>query len=69
MSKYNPQDLRRHIFFEKNSREYIVSAYYDLPETILVMAVKRHKSKSMAVSLAMRAARWRTMAGDFEAVK
>ena len=66
---HNPSDLRRHVYFEKLFREFIAIAYYELPETRLVMAVKRHKQKSMAVQMAMRAAKERTLAGEFEPVK
>ena len=66
MMAYDPADLRRHIYFEKSLREFVAIAYYELPEKRLVMAIKRHKSKSMAVQLAMRAAKERTLAGECE---
>ena len=65
----SPSDLRRHVYFEKLLREFVAIAYYELPTTRLVMAVKRHKQKSMAVQMAMRAAKERTLAGEFDPVK
>lgn len=65
---HNPVDLRRHVYFEKSLREFVAIAYYELPEKLLVMAIKRHKQKSMAVQMAMRAAKDRTLAGEFEEI-
>lgn len=65
---HNPSDLRRRVYFEKSLREFVAIAYFDLPEKLLVMAIKRHKHKSMAVNMAMKAAKERTLAGEFEEV-
>lgn len=65
----NPKDLRRHIYFNKAMQVFIVAAYFELPEKRLVMAIKTHKQKSMAVNLAMKAAKERTLAGEFQEVK
>lgn len=65
---HNPVDLRQQVYFEKALREFIAIAYYELPTSRLVMAIKRHKHKAMAVRLAMRATKERTLAGEFTPV-
>lgn len=62
--KYDPNDLKRHAYFDKQMRVFVAAAYFELTDKRLVMAVKTHKHKAMAIRLAMTAGRERTLAGE-----